>query len=196
MRMTTRRAALTAAGALAAATLAAVALLRKPAPDVLTPRAPEAVRLQDMAALVPTDPPRPPPAASFTDAAGATHGLGEFAGKVVVVNLWATWCQPCIAELPSLAALARRGAAEGIVVLPISSDHGGAAVVRHYYAAHGIEDLGVWLDPKGDVAQALGARGIPTTLIIDRQGRERTRLEGGADWASDAALAAIRKAAG
>jgi len=115
---------------------------------------------------------------------------------VVVVNLWATWCQPCIAELPSLAALARRGAAEGIVVLPISSDRGGAAAVRHYYAAHGIEDLGVWLDPKGDVAQALGVRGIPTTLIIDRQGRERARLEGGADWASDAALAAIRKVAG
>jgi thiol-disulfide isomerase/thioredoxin len=199
MRMTTRRAALAAAAALAVASLAVVALWRKPAPVVHTPvaaPADAAVQLQGMAALAPIDPPLPPPDVTFTDAEGAMHGLAEFAGKVVVVNLWATWCQPCIAELPSLAALARRGAAAGIVVLAVSSDSGGAAAVQRYYAAHGIEGLSVWLDPLGDAARALGARGIPTTLIIDRRGRQRARLEGSADWASDAALAAIEKAAG
>jgi len=198
MQTVTRRALLVAAGTLAGLTVATVAVLRKPESEPLVPRmvpGSGAVHLEDLSALVPTDPPAPPPAASFTDAAGAKHGFGDFAGKVVVVNFWATWCQPCVAELPSLAALARRGSADGIVVLPLSSDRGGAEAVRHYYATHGIEGLGVWLDPGAQAARTLGARGIPTTLILDRQGRERARLEGGADWATDAALAAIQKAA-
>ena len=197
MREALRRPVLLALGAAVAGGTLAVALgRRKPEPVVLHPAPPPAVQLRGAEALTAVDPPVVPPAIRLVDADGRAHGLGEFAGKAVVLNLWATWCQPCIAELPSLAALARRGAAEGIVVLPVSSDSGGAAAVQRYYAAHGIDGLGVWLDPKGDAGRALGARGIPTTLIIDRRGRERARLEGSADWASDAALAAIRRLAG
>jgi thiol-disulfide isomerase/thioredoxin len=180
----------------AAATLAATMLLRKPpAPPVMTLRpdeAPAQVHLQPMAALHPTDPPRPLPDISFVDAAGAAHSLRDYAGKGVVLNLWATWCAPCVAEMPSLAALARAGGPD-VVVLPLSSDHGGTAVVERFFREHGITGLPVALDPKAQAAEALGARGLPTTLIIDRQGRERARLEGAADWASPDALAAIRK---
>ena len=197
MHVLTRRAALVSAGALAAGTVAAAALWRKPGPVIATPVVPSAsaepaVPLQSITALVPTDPPRPMGDIRLIDAAGAAHSLSEFAGRGVVLNLWATWCVPCVAELPALASLARRGADMDLVVVPLSSDRGGLAVVQHFYATHELTGLPVWLDPHGDVGRALGARGIPTTLVIDRQGRERGRLEGAADWGSDATLARLR----
>ncbi len=179
--------------------VAAAALLRKPAPVIYTPIAapePERVDLQGMSALVATDPPRPMPPIAITDAAGTAQTLADYAGKGVVLNLWATWCVPCVAELPALAELARQAAAAGIVVLPLSMDRGGAPVVAKFFASHGITGLPVLVDPKGMAGEALSARGVPTTIIIDRQGRERARLEGAADWASPAALADIRKLVG
>ncbi len=198
MAVIARRSVLAAAGGAAAATLAAAMLLRKPAaPPVvtLTPDTPaEAVRLQSIAALHPVDPPRALPAITFVDGSGAVHALRDYAGKGVLLNLWATWCAPCVAEMPSLAALAR-AAGPDLVVLPLSTDRGGADVVQRFYRAHGIAGLPVLLDAKGAATEALGARGLPTTLIIDRKGRERARLEGGADWSAPAALAAVRKLA-
>jgi thiol-disulfide isomerase/thioredoxin len=198
MHPTTRRAALAAAGAVAAGTLAAVALLRKPpAPTIATPLATgEAVRLHAISALVPTDPPRPPAEAAFSDAGGAAHRLADFSGKGLVVNLWATWCVPCVAEMPALQELAKKVAAQGIVVLPLASDRGGAEVVQKFYDAHGIDALPIWLDPKGEAARAWGARGLPTTLIIDRRGREVGRLEGAVDWAAEATAAELRRLVG
>jgi thiol-disulfide isomerase/thioredoxin len=197
MRMIARRALLLAAGTVSAGTVAAATLLRKPAtPPIATLVADTPEKLPDVSGVIPADPPRAPAPIRFTDADGASHGLDEYRGKTVVLNLWATWCQPCVMELPSLAALARRGASEGIVVLPLSSDRGGARVVRRFYAAHGITDLPALLDPKGEAARAWGARGLPTTLILDAQGRERARLEGSADWSSDTSLAVIRQLVG
>ncbi len=190
------RRALVAGGlAAAAATLAVATLLRKPQPDiVLLPLSgPEpAARLHDMSALVTADPVRKLPAFTFLDAQGASHTMAEFAGRGVVLNLWATWCAPCVAELPSLAALSARAAEAGIVVLPLSLDRGGAAAVQKFFAARGITGLPVWTDPDGASEQALGVRGVPTTFLVDRQGREVALLEGAADWGSDAALARIR----
>ena len=160
------------------------------------PAAAGEVPLLGMEALKLTDPPAQLPPAVLVDAGGQPHGIEEFAGKALVINLWATWCVPCVAELPALAALAVRVQDEGILVLALSSDRGGAPVVEAFYRRHGIEGLPVWLDPKGAAARAGGARGVPTTLVIDRQGRERGRLEGAADWASDAAAAEIRRLAG
>jgi thiol-disulfide isomerase/thioredoxin len=198
MHPTTRRATLAAAGALAAGTLAAVTLLRKPeGPEIHTPVATdESVKLQAISVMVPTDPPAPPPAVAFDDVDGVAHRLADFAGKGLVVNLWATWCVPCVAEMPALQDLARKIAAQGILVLPLSSDRGGAAVVRKFYAAHGIDALPIWLDPKGEAARSFGARGLPTTLIIDRRGREVGRLEGAVDWAAAAALTEIPRLVG
>jgi thiol-disulfide isomerase/thioredoxin len=173
-------------------------LLRKPqAPEIHTPIATdEGVRLQAISTMVPTDPPTLPADAEFLDADGAAHRLADFAGKGLVVNLWATWCTPCVAEMPALQDLARKVAAQGILVLPLSSDRGGAKVVRTFYDAHGIDALPIWLDPKGDAARAWGARGLPTTLIIDREGREVGRLEGAVDWAADATMAALPRLVG
>jgi thiol-disulfide isomerase/thioredoxin len=168
----------------AVGTLAAALIARKP----------RAQELEDLAgALKLTEPPVPAPAISFVAADGSEHRLADFLGHGMVVNLWATWCAPCVAEMPSLAALSKSLAPNDIAVLPLSSDRGGASAVAAFYKQHDITGLPVLLDPKGAAAHAWHARGIPTSLIIDRQGRERARLEGSADWSTPAAAALVRK---
>ena len=198
MQTIRRRAILTAAGALAAGTLAAVALWRKPLePQIATPvAAPEPAQLRPFSTLIRLDPPRAPADVAFNDAEGAPHHLQEFAGKGLVVNLWATWCTPCVAEMPALQDFAKAAAPAGIVVLPLSSDRGGAEVVRAFFADHGISALPVWLDPKGAAAEAWGARGLPTTLIVDRQGREAGYLEGAIDWAAEDTMTGVKRLVG
>jgi thiol-disulfide isomerase/thioredoxin len=199
MQKTTRRSIVAAAGVLAVGTVAAGALLRKPAPPIATPVvAPGAngIVLHDIAGMKMATPPAAPPAATFTNAEGAPHTLADFAGSGLVVNLWATWCAPCVAEMPALQGLAEAVAKDGILVLPLSADFGGAPAVRKFYAAHQITALKIWLDPKGAVGQVWGVRGLPTTLIIDRHGREQGRMEGAVDWTNPATLAAIRRLVG
>ena len=132
----------------------------------------------------------------FTTADGAARTLADYAGKGVVLNMWATWCVPCVRELPSLDALAKLVAGDGIVVLPVSSDHGGAAAVQRFYQDHGIVNLPVLLDPMGEMSRGLNVRGIPTTLLIDKAGQEVGWLEGSADWSSADAVTVVKKAKG
>ena len=166
-------------------------------PVVLGPRKPWAAGsgLPDLSRLKLTDG-AAVPEFRFTTADGSVRTLADYAGQGVVLNLWATWCVPCVAEMPALDALARSVANDGIAVLTLSSDRGGAAPVERFYREKAIQTLPILLDPKGDAARALNARGIPTTLLIDRAGRERGRLEGAADWASADSVEIIRRMAG
>jgi thiol-disulfide isomerase/thioredoxin len=173
--------------ALAGGTLATGLLPRKPrAQEKLSPLA---------AVLKPINPPADMPEITFYDADGTPHRLEEFRGHGMVINLWATWCAPCVAEMPSLEALSKALAPQDIAVLPLSSDHGGARAVTTWFAAHEISGLPVLLDPKGEVARALDARGIPTSVVVDRQGRQCARLEGAADWSTPESQALVRKLA-
>ncbi len=131
----------------------------------------------------------------FTAADGSARTLADYAGKAVVLNMWATWCVPCVAEMPALDELAARVARDGIVVLPVSSDRGGAEVVQRFYAARGIRNLPVLLDPQSRMAHSLGVNGIPTTLLIDRGGNELGWLEGAADWSAPDTVTVVRKIA-
>jgi thiol-disulfide isomerase/thioredoxin len=135
------------------------------------------------------------PEIEFNTADGTPRTLKDYLGKGVVLNFWATWCVPCITEMPALAKLAGLVKDANVAVLPLSSDRGGAAAVERYFREKEIEGLPVLLDPRGAAARAIGARGIPTTLLIDAQGRERGRLEGAADWADPAAVAAVKELA-
>lgn len=166
-------------------------------PVVLAPRKPRAATpgLSDLSRLQTVDG-AAVPEFRFSSADGTVRTLADYAGQGVVLNLWATWCVPCVAEMPALDALARLVAGDGVAVLALSSDRGGAPPVERFYRDKKIQTLPVLLDPRGDAARALGARGIPTTLLIDRAGKERGRLEGAADWASAEFVQAIRRMAG
>jgi thiol-disulfide isomerase/thioredoxin len=181
----TRRAALAAGG-----TVILGALARK----LVLAHADEGGLPGSLGALPTETPGAPPPAFSFATPDGARKTLADYAGQGVVLNLWATWCGPCVEEMPALDELARLIAGDRIAVLPISSDRAGAPAVQRFYRDNGIRSLPVLLDPEGAATRALAARGIPTTLIVDRAGRERGRLEGAQRWSDAAAVAAIRRA--
>jgi thiol-disulfide isomerase/thioredoxin len=132
------------------------------------------------------------PETVFGNAAGDEVTLADFRGKVVLLNLWATWCGPCMREMPSLDRLQAALGSEGVKVVALSQDRGGLKVVERFYAKHGLKNLGIYLDPKGKLSRALGARGLPTSVLIDREGRAVGRLEGPAEWDSPEALALIR----
>jgi thiol-disulfide isomerase/thioredoxin len=126
-------------------------------------------------------PPSALPGVSFLTLDGGRKTLADYAGQKVVLNFWATWCIPCVAELPELDRLAAAG---GFTVLAVSADRGGAAVVKPFAAAHGITHLTLLLDPGTAAVQALGVAGFPTTLLIGADGKLRGTLEGPAAWAS------------
>ena len=181
----------------APATLIAAALSRKLTPETMAetmadePGAGDAT-LPDLSALQPTEPPAALLPLRFQTVEGETRGLADYAGRGILLNLWATWCPPCVAEMPALDQAAALLAPE-IAVLPVSADRGGAATVRTFYARHGIRNLPILLDPGSETLQALGLTGLPTTLLIDRLGRERARLQGSAQWAAPQAIETIRR---
>lgn len=134
-----------------------------------------------------------PEGLSFTDAEGREHGFAAFRGRGLVVNFWATWCPPCVAEMPALDRLHAMVAREGIEVLALSNDRGGRAQVEPFFQRTGLRHMGIWLDPRGATGRALAVRVLPTTLIIDRRGQEVARLMGEADWDKPEIVAAIRR---
>lgn len=182
MALMTRRTVLAAGGTLA---------------TTLVPRKPYAAELPDLAeVLLPVDPAQTPPDGAFVDADGGEHTIASFLGHGMVINFWATWCQPCVAEIPSLAALSRVLAPHDIAVLPLSSDRGGAKVVHAWFEQHDVTGLPILLDPGGALSGSWGGKGIPTTHIIGRDGKEHARLEGAADWSTPATIALIQRLVG
>lgn len=138
-----------------------------------------------MAKLVVPAAPGGQPDAAFTGPDGKTMHLADLKGQVVVVNFWATWCGPCKAEMPSLAALQKDYADKPFKVVAISVDRlEDGAAAKDFLKSHG--GLSFYNDPQYAVAFSLNPRpeGIPTTVIYDRQGHERARLSGGADWST------------
>jgi thiol-disulfide isomerase/thioredoxin len=142
--------------------------------------------------FIPAAAPQPAPEISFDGLDGKPIALASFKGKFVILNLWATWCQPCLKEMPSLEKLqARLGPA--LTVLAVSEDHGGADVVTPFVAKLDLDKLKIALDPKSDATRALHARGLPTSFAIGGDGQILGKVEGGADWDSDQMRAALAK---
>ena len=122
------------------------------------------------------------PEFTLTDPSGKQLRLQSLKGKPLLVNLWATWCAPCIAELPTLNAIAGR-ADKGIQILTVSQDMGEPAKVQAFLAQRGFTQLPAWLDPKGDLAFHYQVQTLPATILYDAGGREVWRYIGGKDWA-------------
>ena len=113
--------------------------------------------------------PLPAPPVSFADQSGKTVTLADFRGRMVLINLWATWCAPCIHEMPSLARLqAQLG---GLTILAISEDRRGAEVVEPFVHKLGLGGLAIYLDAKSEVGHAFAVEGLPTSILVDRDGR-------------------------
>ena len=132
--------------------------------------------------LVVHETPKQLPEVSFSNAAGETVMLTDYKGNVVVLNLWATWCAPCREEMPSLDALQAHFSEGAVTVLALSLDRSKADSPQAFLAELGVNRLVFGHDPKSRSARALGAFGLPTTIIIDPNGREVARLLGEAEW--------------
>ena len=126
--------------------------------------------------------PRPVPELVFEDGKGERRTLAGFRNRVVLLNVWATWCVPCREEMPALDRLQQKLGGPGFEVLALSIDAGGAAAVKQFYDEIGIRSLAIYVDPASQAMGALGVVGIPTTVLIDRQGHEIGRRTGPAQW--------------
>jgi thiol-disulfide isomerase/thioredoxin len=136
--------------------------------------------------------PKPVAQIGFFDRFGAEVTLEAFKGRVVLVNLWATWCVPCRVEMPSLDRLQEKLKGEDFTVVAISQDRGGLEVVESFLAEIGVKNLAIYYDPSMKSARGFGAVGLPVSFLVDREGREVGRLIGPAEWDSDDAVRLIR----
>jgi thiol-disulfide isomerase/thioredoxin len=128
------------------------------------------------------DVPKPVAAIGFDDGEGHARSLADFKGKVVLVNIWATWCIPCRKEMPALDRLQASLGGPAFEVVPVSIDRGGRDTVAKFYAETGIRNLGMYIDASGQAVRTVGAVGLPTTLIINRAGFEIDRVIGPLEW--------------
>ena len=135
---------------------------------------------------------QPAPELLFKDPSGEAVSLAEFEGKPVLLNLWATWCAPCVAEMPTLDALG--GSRGDVEVLAVSQDFGGRDKVDAFFAEHGFKSLEPYTDADMALMTALKVDTLPTTILFDREGREVWRMTGVEDWNGPRAAALIGEA--
>ena len=128
------------------------------------------------------DEPAPLKDFQFEDGEGHVQNLADFRGKVVLLNIWATWCLPCRKEMPTLDRLQATLGGPDFEVVALSIDRGGPEVVRKFFADIGVKNLAIHINPSNEAAFTLAVAGLPTTLLIDREGQELGRLVGPAEW--------------
>ncbi|MBW7921543.1 MAG: TlpA family protein disulfide reductase [Rubellimicrobium sp.] len=156
--------------------------------------APDLAALQsgDMEKLALVDPPLPVPDATFLAGDGSEVTLADWAGQVVLLNFWATWCAPCREEMPTLAALEEELGGDDFRVLTIATGRNDAPAVEEFLTSVDADNLPRLADPRQQLARAMGVLGLPMSILVDRQGHEVARLIGGADWNSDSARAIVQ----
>ena len=130
------------------------------------------------------------PDLALRDPAGGTLSKADLAGKPVLINLWATWCVPCVTEMPLLDELAAE-LGDSVTVLTVSEDIQGAEKVVPFFAERNFAHLPQWLDPDNSLAVSYGGTGLPLTVLYDAEGKEVWRVAGGYDWSSEEARALI-----
>jgi thiol-disulfide isomerase/thioredoxin len=128
------------------------------------------------------DRPTPVAAVTFNDTEGRARSLADFRGKLVLLNIWATWCGPCRTEMPTLDRLQANLGGPDFEVVPVSIDRGGLDAIRKFYNEIGIRNLAMYVDTPGNMLRQVRALGLPTTLLIDRAGQEIGRVIGPAEW--------------
>ena len=120
-------------------------------------------------------------------------GIEKFVGKYVLMNFWATWCAPCVTEMPSLDKLAVRLHTKGLIVVAVSQDLNELAKVKSFLKPMMLEEIVIWYDEKNKGFRELGLRGLPTTILINPDGLMIAKLEGSAEWNEGPLLAQIEE---
>jgi thiol-disulfide isomerase/thioredoxin len=147
---------------------------------------------QTLGQFIARDAPLPAPALTIATRSGEAKELADFKGAVVLVNLWATWCVPCVEEMPSLDRLqAKLG--DTLKILAISEDRRGAEVVDPFLAKLGIKNLAIYLDPKSAALNEFAVQGLPTSFLINRDGMILGQLEGAAKWDEEPMLSLLQR---
>lgn len=126
--------------------------------------------------------PVPVPEIRFEDGNGKPKMLADFHGKIVLLNIWATWCAPCRKEMPTLDRLQEKLGGPDFEVVALSMDRAGPDAVKKFYGEIGVTHLALNIDSSAKAMFTLGAVGLPMTLLIDRDGKEIGRLIGPAEW--------------
>lgn len=142
-------------------------------------------------AFEPLAEPTPAPSIAFLDPDGRPIKLDAYRGSVVLLNVWATWCAPCVQELPSLDRLQAELGGDRFRVVLMSVDRKGLSLAQPFLDKLGLRHLRTSSDSKSELARALGASGLPTSYLLDRDGRIVGSMVGGAEWDSQAAKALI-----
>ena len=141
----------------------------------------------------PTSKPLPLAKVTFVNAQGKPMSLADFKGKVVLLNIWATWCPPCVQEMPTLNKLQTLLGGKNFEVVPLSVDKGGVFTVKSFYQDNFIDHLPIYVDATTHALDTLNILGTPTTILIDKQGREVARTLGPEDWDRPAVIAQIKR---
>jgi thiol-disulfide isomerase/thioredoxin len=165
-------------------------------PAVATVRRIAPLARGEVAAVAVAEQPRPVPDLTFLDGSGNRKTLGEWRGRMVLLNLWATWCVPCRKEMPALDGLQARLGGPRFQVVAINIDTRDPEKPKAWLREAGVDRLAYYADPSAKVFQDLKAVGwafgMPTTLLIDPQGCEVGVLAGPAEWTSEDALKLVR----
>jgi thiol-disulfide isomerase/thioredoxin len=147
-----------------------------------------------MAAFVFRKSPEALPELKFQDGTGKERTLADWRGKVVLLNLWATWCIPCRKEMPGLERLQQELGSDRFEVVAVSVDRTGVPGARKFLDEAKLTKLALYADGTARMAATLRAAGLPATLLLDREGREIGRLLGPAEWDSEDAKRVIASA--
>lgn len=145
----------------------------------------------DLASKLP-QPGKPLADFSLTNLKGDPIQLSSLRGKVVFINVWATWCQPCIEEMPTIESLHQQLSARGLEILAISLDPLGAQIVEPFMRKYQLT-FPVLLDPKSEVERLYGTTGVPESFIVDKEGRLVEKIVGPRDWAAPQMLATFER---
>lgn len=172
--------------------------VESPVPQAETPAGAPAADLKalavgPLAGLLVHEPRKDIAAFTFKDGGGKDITLAAYKGRVVLLNLWATWCAPCRKEMPDLAKLQKELGGPGFEVVALSLDRKGAEASAAFLKETGADNLALYTDVESKALAAVNALGLPATLIVDKDGKEAARLLGPAPWASDEAKAIIRE---
>ena len=131
---------------------------------------------------------RPPLTVAWRDANGQEISLAAFRGKVVMLNFWASWCSPCLRELPSINRLQARLGGDQFTVVALNVDRGGKSVAERYTRRLKLDKLALYIDQSNNAAKSMKLKNMPTTIIFDAEGREVGRLVGAAEWDTEEAI--------